>query len=349
MKKAKQLLAALMVSVMMAGSLYTPVLAVQAGQVGVEESDTEINELQSEETKESVSEPSLGALEDLQADENAASSEEAIETEKTDKEEDGSTATEVTADAEDIEKANETEEGNDAAEEQVQSESLQEQAEAGREQTGAAQEAGKSDANIEQTGAAQETRETGEGDVIIEQNGVVIFKSTPAVESAESFDEEAPRFSELSDALQYVREGMIERNETVALNMPKEVFDQLDLVHYSDIMDHTGDPDGGDYLRSAVEYFGASYSTMGDGEYWVEYFFTYKTSVAQEAEVDAEVNRLVSSLGLKDGAKSDYDKIKAIQFLNDAGAFLITKSGDKVAKYFGISKYTLYSYVDINK
>ena len=43
------------------------------------------------------------------------------------------------------------------------------------------------------------------------------------------------------------------------------------------------------------------------------------------------------------------DKIKAIQFLNDAGAFLITKSGDKVAKYFGISKYTLYSYVDINK
>ncbi len=43
------------------------------------------------------------------------------------------------------------------------------------------------------------------------------------------------------------------------------------------------------------------------------------------------------------------DKIKAINFLNDAGAFLITKSGDKVAKYFGISKYTLYSYVDINK
>ena len=46
---------------------------------------------------------------------------------------------------------------------------------------------------------------------------------------------------------------------------------------------------------------------------------------------------------------SKEDKIKAINFLNDAGAFLITKSGDKVSKYFGISKYTLYSYVDINK
>lgn len=43
------------------------------------------------------------------------------------------------------------------------------------------------------------------------------------------------------------------------------------------------------------------------------------------------------------------DKVTAIQFLNDAGAFLITKSGDKVANYFGISKYTLYSYIDVNK
>ena len=41
------------------------------------------------------------------------------------------------------------------------------------------------------------------------------------------------------------------------------------------------------------------------------------------------------------------DKVKAIRFLNDAGAMLITKSGDKIAKYFGISKYTLYSYLDI--
>jgi len=43
------------------------------------------------------------------------------------------------------------------------------------------------------------------------------------------------------------------------------------------------------------------------------------------------------------------DKVKAIQFLNDTGAFLITKSGDKISKYFGISKYTLYSYIDVNK
>jgi predicted transcriptional regulator YheO len=41
------------------------------------------------------------------------------------------------------------------------------------------------------------------------------------------------------------------------------------------------------------------------------------------------------------------DKVKAIQFLNQNGALLITKSGDKIAKHFGISKYTLYSYLDV--
>lgn len=70
-----------------------------------------------------------------------------------------------------------------------------------------------------------------------------------------------------------------------------------------------------------------------------------------------DVNKLLSELieqsvalvGVPVPLMTKEDKIKAINFLNDAGAFLITKSGDKVAKYFGISKYTLYSYVDINK
>lgn len=43
------------------------------------------------------------------------------------------------------------------------------------------------------------------------------------------------------------------------------------------------------------------------------------------------------------------EKVSAIRFLNDTGAFLITKSGDKISKFFGISKYTLYSYLDTSK
>lgn len=43
------------------------------------------------------------------------------------------------------------------------------------------------------------------------------------------------------------------------------------------------------------------------------------------------------------------EKIKAIKFLNDSGVFLITKSGDKVSNHFGISKFTLYNYIDSKK
>lgn len=41
------------------------------------------------------------------------------------------------------------------------------------------------------------------------------------------------------------------------------------------------------------------------------------------------------------------DKIKALNFLNESGALLISKSGDKISSFFGISKYTLYNYIDI--
>lgn len=64
---------------------------------------------------------------------------------------------------------------------------------------------------------------------------------------------------------------------------------------------------------------------------------------------DQLIEQAVDLVGVPVPLMNKEEKIKAINYLNDAGAFLITKSGDKVAKYFGISKYTLYSYVDINK
>ena len=40
------------------------------------------------------------------------------------------------------------------------------------------------------------------------------------------------------------------------------------------------------------------------------------------------------------------DKTRAIQYLNDKGAFLVKKAGDKVSRHYDISKYTLYNYMD---
>lgn len=62
--------------------------------------------------------------------------------------------------------------------------------------------------------------------------------------------------------------------------------------------------------------------------------------------LDELIEQSVRMVGKPVALMNKDDKIKAIQFLNQSGAFLITKSGDKVSKYFGISKYTLYSYID---
>ncbi len=43
---------------------------------------------------------------------------------------------------------------------------------------------------------------------------------------------------------------------------------------------------------------------------------------------------------------SKEERIKAVHFLNDSGAFLISKSVDRVADYFGVSKFTVYN--DLN-
>jgi predicted transcriptional regulator YheO len=40
------------------------------------------------------------------------------------------------------------------------------------------------------------------------------------------------------------------------------------------------------------------------------------------------------------------EKIQAIEFLDKRGAFLVKKAGDKICKFFDISKFTLYNYLD---
>ena len=62
--------------------------------------------------------------------------------------------------------------------------------------------------------------------------------------------------------------------------------------------------------------------------------------------LDELIEQSVKLVGKPVALMTKEDKVKAIRFLNDTGAFLITKSGYKVCKYFGISKYTLYSYID---
>ncbi len=65
--------------------------------------------------------------------------------------------------------------------------------------------------------------------------------------------------------------------------------------------------------------------------------------------LDSLIEQSVALIGKPVAMMNKEEKVRAIQFLNKSGAFLITKSGDKISSYFGISKYTLYSYIDVNK
>lgn len=62
--------------------------------------------------------------------------------------------------------------------------------------------------------------------------------------------------------------------------------------------------------------------------------------------LDDLIEQSVELVGTPVALMTKDDKVRAIRYLNDTGAFLITKSGPKVCKYFGISKYTLYNYLD---
>ena len=62
--------------------------------------------------------------------------------------------------------------------------------------------------------------------------------------------------------------------------------------------------------------------------------------------LDGLLARSVRLVGKPTALMSKDEKIRAIRFLDERGAFLVTKSGPKVCQYFGISTYTLYSYLD---
>ena len=86
--------------------------------------------------------------------------------------------------------------------------------------------------------------------------------------------------------------------------------------------------------------------------------FTGTEETAQEPQtITHNVNDLLEEL-IKQSAQlvgkpvalmTKDDKIKAIRFLNESGAFTIMKAGQRVCNFFGISKYTLYSYIDESK
>ncbi|MCL2842031.1 MAG: helix-turn-helix transcriptional regulator [Oscillospiraceae bacterium] len=68
------------------------------------------------------------------------------------------------------------------------------------------------------------------------------------------------------------------------------------------------------------------------------------------SNVDDLLDRLIEKscahVGKPVAVMTKADKVRAIHYLESKGAFLIKKAGDRVSKFYDISKYTLYNYLD---
>ncbi len=54
-----------------------------------------------------------------------------------------------------------------------------------------------------------------------------------------------------------------------------------------------------------------------------------------------------TQIGVPYSEMTKENRIEFIRFLDQRGAFLVTKAGDRICSLLGISKYTMYSYLDI--
>ena len=75
---------------------------------------------------------------------------------------------------------------------------------------------------------------------------------------------------------------------------------------------------------------------------------THPTNTQDVLEVMNEVvEEAFIAVGKHPATMTKEDKITFIKFLDDRGMFLISKSGPRICEILGISKFTLYNYLEI--
>ncbi|HPF85769.1 MAG TPA: helix-turn-helix transcriptional regulator [Aminivibrio sp.] len=79
----------------------------------------------------------------------------------------------------------------------------------------------------------------------------------------------------------------------------------------------------------------------GEGEKEEEFFVNDVNQL-----LDALLKKAMEEVGKPVSYMTRDDKIRVVKYLDQKGAFLITKSGNRICQFLDISKFTLYSYLD---
>ncbi|MBQ2661463.1 MAG: hypothetical protein IJF80_02265 [Clostridia bacterium] len=153
---------------------------------------------------------------------------------------------------------------------------------------------------------------------------------------------EVPACATIQEAANLLREGMKARTAVIEfiinVDNPADNWEKV----YKEILDlavaHTGVPDEGDYIYSALSHVAAEASWSGSRIRY-SYTNTYKTTRGQEDAVDVKVDELVASLKLN--SMNDYQKINTVySYLCENIKYDYTSTSDL--------KYTAYAAL-INK
>ena len=135
-----------------------------------------------------------------------------------------------------------------------------------------------------------------------------------------------PSFAGSSDVVYYetedeaaaeLREHMKQREESVTIGLKgrvdQEGLEELLGSLINKAIDHTGEPDEGDYLAfqySSYKGFGHTTFAGFSPAVEVEYTLAYYDDAGKEAEVDKRVREIIAGLELSE--KTDFEKIAAI-------------------------------------
>ena len=139
------------------------------------------------------------------------------------------------------------------------------------------------------------------------------------------------------EAVREIRKQLKKRTSSFTLYVSTENSDSQKFVKSlaERALDHTGEPEDGDYLRWGLGQLALGYMRYTEDGYYgyvVQFESTYLTTVAQEDEMDDAVYSAVSDLGVR--YKSDYQKICAVyDYLCDNITYLAPSEENETLSY----------------
>ena len=281
---------------------------------------------------ESIEDKEKGNIEEIGSAEETESANEEESTEETE-----SVSEEESA--EETESVNE-EESTEETESVSEEESAEETESAGEEESTEETETADENETVEETESAEKT-ETLEEVVETEFDNIVteeIYAVSPGYRSIYSesdiraflsqrntdelvgTNEDTETFDSYEDVVEYLREQMKVRQETVSIQVMSGVEDGLGKKVYEtvkndslwdDVLEENADTpaDEGDYIKANL--IGNSATIFhGPTILSVTFYFVYTSDAAQEEEVNGRIPSVMDSLNLE--GKSDYEKLKIV-------------------------------------